>query len=161
MSLPRSLALQGTPVEVLNPATDAAGRTGKWIHALAAAKYAIVVHITQGNAATVQLSVLQATKNDGTGSKAIGSNVKIFANLDTSTSDALAAQADATTFTTDAAVKNKLVVLEVEASQLDLANGFDHLTVSTGASNVANITQAEVIPLGMRYPGLTPLTTVD
>lgn len=160
MSLARSLIQQQPPVEVMTPATDAAGRTGKWINAKMAAKFAIILHITQGNAATILISLLQATSNAGAGSKA-GPVVKIATNLDTSTSDALTAQTDAATFTTDAAVKNKIVVFEVDGSQLDLANNFDHFTVSTGASNVANITQAEVIPIGMRYVGASPPTIVD
>lgn len=160
MSFSRSLIQQHTPVEVMNPATDAAGRTGKWIHASMAAKFAIVVHITQANAATILLSVLQATKNDGTSSKA-GPSVQIASNLDTSVSDALVSQTAAATYTTDAALKNKIVVFELDATQLDLANSFDHFTISTGASNVANITQCEVIPLGMRYPGGTPPTITD
>lgn len=160
MSFPRSVAMQQPPLAVLNPAADAAGRTGAWIHASQAAKFAVIVHITQGAANTILLSLLQATKNDGTGSKA-GPTVKVWANADTSTSDALVAQTDGSTFTTDAGLKNKIVIFELDASQLDLANGFDHFTVSTGASVAANITQAEVIPMGLRFAGATPPTQVD
>lgn len=160
MPLARSLALQQPPVEILNPAADAAGRTGKWIHAHMAAKYAVVVHITQGNAATILLSLLQATDNAGTSSKA-GPTCQIWADADTATSDALVAQTAGSTFTTDAGVKNKIVIFEVDASQFDLANNFNHFTISTGASNAANITQAEVIPLGLRYAQASPPTQVD
>jgi hypothetical protein len=160
MSLARSIIQQAPPVEVLNPATDAAGRTGKWINARMAAKFAIIVHIAQGNAATILLSVLQGTSNSGASSKA-GPSVKIATNLDTAAADAFTAQTDAATYTTDAGVKNKIVILELDPSTLDINNGFDHFTISTGASNVANLTQAEVIPLGLRYQGATPPTITD
>lgn len=157
----RSVAEQHTPIELLNPAADAAGRTGKWVHASQAAKFAVVCHITQGNAATILLSILQAQDNTGTGSKAGPATPAVYANLNTAASDALVAEASQSTFTTDAGVENKIVIFEFEATMLDLANGFNHFTISTGASNAANITQAEVIPIGMRYPGLTPPTQVD
>jgi hypothetical protein len=150
-----SIAQQSPPVEVLAPATDAAGRTGKWVGLKKAAKLFIIVHITQGNAATILLSLLQATAAAGTGSKA-GPVVAVYTNLDTSVSDALTRQADAATFTTDVAVKNKIVVFEVDAAALDVANGYGYVTVSTGASNVANITQAEALPTGLRYAGTSP-----
>jgi hypothetical protein len=149
-----SLPQQAQIVGVLNPATDAAGRTGAWFSLKNAAKAFIVVHITQGNAATILLSLLQASAVAGTGAKAVTG--KIWTALDTATTDVLAAQADATTFTTDAALKNKIVVFEVDPANLDLANNFNTLTVSTGASNVANITEAVAYVVPARYSG-TPM----
>lgn len=140
-ALPQNLPL----AEVLNPAADAAGRTGFYVNTKFAHKLFFVAHITQGNAATVALSVLQATSAAGAGSKALANNARIWANLDTATkANVLTRQADAVSFTTDAAVKNKVVVIEVDPAMLDLANGFNFVTISTGASNVANITQAMV-----------------
>lgn len=160
MPLSRSLALQNPPVQVLAPAADAAGRTGAWIHAHMAAKYAIVFTVAQGNAATILISLLQAQDNAGTGSKA-GPTCKIFADTNTGSSDALVAQTDGSTFTTDAGTNNKIVIIEFDAAQLDLANGFNHFTISTGASNAANVTQAVVVPEGFRYAQLTVPTQTD
>lgn len=151
-----SLPQQAQIVGVLNPAADAAGRTGIWFSLKNAAKVFIVVHITQGNAATILLSLLQASAVAGTGSKAITG--KIYTALDTATTDVLVAQPDATTFTTDAALKNKIVVFEVDPANLDVANLFNTLTLSTGASNVANITEAVAYVIPARYSG-SPMPT--
>ena len=138
----------------LKPATDAAGRTGTWVSLKNALKAYAVVHIDQGNAATIQISALQASAVAGTGSKAV--TVKIWSALDLATTDVLQAQADATSYTTDAAVKQKLVVFEFDPANLDVANGFNTITISTGASNVANLTQAVIYTIPDRYSG-TPM----
>lgn len=154
-----SLAQQAPPTEILAPAADAAGRTGDWINTKHIGKAFIVAHITQGNAATVALSLLQASAADGTGSKA-GPTVNIWSNLDTATSDALVARTAAASYTTDAAVKNKIVIFEVPPEALDQANGFQFITISTGASNAANITQAMLIPYDLRDQGSSPPTRI-
>lgn len=129
------------PFTLLAPATDAAGRTSAYMSLKGAVKAWIVLHINQGNAATILLSPLQASAVAGTGSKAIAA-ARISTKLDQAFT-AFTKQAEATTFTTDAAVKDKYVVFELDlAKVLDLANNFDCIAVSTGASNVANITEA-------------------
>lgn len=143
-------------VEALAPATDAAGRTSDIISLKNVGKVTVVVHITQGNAATVALTLLQSTDVAGTGSKALAVNVPIWSNLDTSVSDTLVRRADGVSQTTDAAVKNKVVVFEVDASALDVTNGFDCLAISTGASNLANITQAMFIATDLRFQQANP-----
>lgn len=141
------------------PATDAAGRTGAYMSMKVSRKNTFLFLITQGNAATIALSVLQATSAAGAGAKALaGAVFKIWALLDTSLGDALAAQADAATFTTDAAVKNKLVAIEVDSAQMDIAGGFAYLAPVTGASNVANLTACVGIESGLRFPQAAPLT---
>lgn len=146
-------------VEALAPAADAAGRTGDYVSLKNAERLFIVVHITQGNAATVALTPYQATAVAGTGEKVI-SAVPIWANLDTATSDALARATDAANYTTDAAVKNKIVVFQIDAAALDVSGGFDCVTVKTGASNAANITQGTYILTGERFQQVTPPTAI-
>lgn len=146
-------------VSLANPAADAAGRTSAYVSLKTAHKAFIVVHITQGNAATILLSLLQATAVAGTSSKA-GPTTRIWACADASASDALVRQTDAATFTTDAGLKNKVVVIEVDAAALDVANGFDCVAVSTGASNAANITAAIAVLTPLRYPAATPPSVV-
>jgi len=146
-------------VNLLAPAADAAGRTSAYVSLKNAHKAYIVLHINQGNAATILLSLMQAQAVAGTGSKA-GPTSRIWADLDTATSDALVRQTDAATYTTDAGVKIKVVVIEVDPAALDSANGFDCVGVSTGASNVANITAAVAYLTPMRYPAATPPTAV-
>lgn len=146
-------------VNLLAPAADAAGRTSAYVSLKNAHKAFIVVHMTQGNAATVLLSPLQASAVAGTGSKA-GPTTRIWANLDTAASDALARATDAATYTTDAGVKLKIVVFEIDPAALDVANGFDCIGISTGASNAANITAAVAYLTPLRYPAASPPTAV-
>lgn len=144
---------------LLKPATDAAGRTGRWVTVKDALRAWIVAYIDQGNAATILLTPRQASAVAGTGSKVLTNNLQIWANLDLAASDALVRQTDAVNFTTDAGVKEKLVVFQIELAGLDLAGGFDCITLVTGASNVANLTSAGAY-LESRYPQVTPPTAV-
>jgi hypothetical protein len=137
--------------EGLPPAADAAGRSSDVVSLKNVHKLIVVAHITQGNAATVALTPEQCTAVSGAGNKAIPA-VPIWANLDTAASDSLVRAADAVSYTTDAALKNKIVVFEIDASKLDVAGGFDCIRVNTGASNAANITQIMFYAVP-RYPG--------
>lgn len=126
---------------LLEPASDAAGRTSAYHSLKGAVKAWLIVHITQGNAATILLSPLQATAVAGTGSKAI-SAARIWTKLDQAATY-FTKQTEAATYTTDAGVKNKVVIFELDLTKvLDEANSFDCIGISTGASNAANITSA-------------------
>jgi hypothetical protein len=142
-------------VEALAPATDAAGRSGAAVSLKHIGMAYVVAHITQGNAATILLTVQQCTDVTGAGAKAVPA-IPVWSNLDTATNDTLVRAADAINYTTDAAVKNKIVIFQVDPAQLDMANSFDCIRVTTGASNVANITQAEYILTDLRYSQATP-----
>lgn len=141
-----------TNIEALAPAADAAGRTGIYVSLknITGAVF-IVCHIAQGNAATVKLTPQQATAVAGTGAKPLTSDVPIWVNLDTAAGDLFTDAAAAKDYTTDAALKNKIVVFEIDPASLDTANGFNCITVTTGASNAANITQAMYSVGGARY----------
>lgn len=129
-------------VEAMPNATDAAGRTGDFVSLKNAVMAWVEVAITQGNAATIAISVNQATAVAGTGSKVITEAVPIWSNLDTAATDTLVRRTAAVNQTTDAAVKNKMVVFQIDPALLDVAGGFDCITVITGASHAANITGA-------------------
>lgn len=130
--------------QLLNPATDAAGRTSNYVSLKTAHKAWVVFHITQGNAATITLSILQAKDVSGTSSKALVNVARWWAALDEATTDVKVRQTDAVSYTTDAGVKNKTIIAEIDPAMLDLSNGFVTIAVSTGASNAANITSAQV-----------------
>lgn len=152
--------LDFVPVEALAPAADAAGRTGDYITLknITGPVY-IVCHITQGNAATIALTPKQATAVAGTGVKALTSDVPIWTNLDTAAGDLFTSQTAAKDYTTDAGVKNKIVVFRIDPASLDLANGFNCITIVTGASHAANITEAQFVITEPRYaPPATVLT---
>lgn len=142
-------------VEAMPNATDAAGRTGDYVSLKNANACFVFVDITQGNAATIALTIEQATAVAGTSSKAITVAVPIWSNLDTAASDTLVRRADAVSYTTDAGVKNKQVIFQIDPATLDIAGGFDCITVKTGASNAANLTSATYF-IQTRYPQATP-----
>lgn len=149
-------------VQALAPAADAAGRTGTYVSLKNAGRCFVVASITQGNAATVALTIEQATAVAGTSSKAITNVVPIWADLDTATSDALVRATDAVSYTTDAGLKNKVVVFQIDPRSLDVANGFDCIVVKTGASNAANITSAMYVMTDLGYAGdIPPSAIVD
>jgi hypothetical protein len=146
-------------INLLAPAADAAGRTGAWVSMKHAHKAWILCHINQGNAATILLTLQQATAVAGTGAKVLTNNVPIWVNQATATNDTLVLQTSAVNFTTSATTTLKQVIFEVDPATLDVAGGFDCLTVLTGASNAANITAATAI-LQVRYLQGTPPSSV-
>jgi hypothetical protein len=135
-------------VDVLAPAADAAGRSSDAV-ALKHTTGVVIVEasINQGNAATVALTLQQCTAVDGTGAKALTVNVPIYVSQDVggAAGDVLTRQADGVAFTTSAALTRKTVRFVIDPTTLDLANGFDAIRITTGASNAANITSARVI----------------
>lgn len=94
---------------------------------------AIVIAVD--NAATVTggaITLKQATAVAGTSEKALAFT-KMWANLDTGASDTLVETAvSSNTFTTDTTDnKNLMYVIEVDAADLDVANGFDCIRVDS------------------------------
>jgi hypothetical protein len=137
VSIPENLV----PYHFLAPAADAAGRTSAYISLRGTPKAWIVVYIDQGAANTVLLSPLQATAVAGTGSKAIAA-ARISVKLDEALT-VFTKATEAATYTTDAGVKKKFVIFEIDAAKvMDVANGFDCIAISTGASAAGNITSA-------------------
>jgi len=130
------------PVEMLASATDAAGRSSAYFSLKNAKRAFIVVHILQGNAATILLTPFQAVDVAGTGTPKAISVTNIWTNLDTAAGSAFTRQAAAANYTTDNGVKHKYVVFEVGPNCMDIGLGFDCIRISTGASDVANLTEA-------------------
>jgi len=142
-------------VEALAPAADAGGRTSDWVSLKNVQRLWIFAHVNQGAAATIALVPKQATDVAGAGVKNLTSAARIWANQDCAASDALPQQTDATSFTTDAGVKHKLVVFEVDPAGLDISGGFDSVAIATGASDAANITEALFVA-ELRYGSASP-----
>src|SRR5690606_16726774 len=82
-------------IGILKPATDAAGRTSRYVSLKNVLRAWIIAYIDQGNAATVLLSPKQATTVAGAGSKVLSNAVPIWANNDVAAADALTRQTDA------------------------------------------------------------------
>lgn len=155
-TLPHQMKL----VDALKPATDAAGRTSTRISLKTCGLCYIIFHCDQGNAATITLSVFQSQDIAGTARKALAVNAYIWANQDTVATDTLVRQADGVAFTTSAVVKQKQVIIEIDPAILDVANGFDCIDFTTGASNVANLTEAQFLLADLRYQQTTPPTAL-
>ena len=117
----------------------------------------MVYHLNQGNAAIITLSPLQAKDVSGTGAKAI-STAKIYANENVALGSGNFVQAsDGASYTTGAAIAEKIVVFELDPSDaFDLLNNYATIAAQTGASNAANITSAELFVYGS-YQGVSGL----
>lgn len=154
-----SMPYQFPPVCLLPPAADAAGRTSSYRDLANALKAWVVVHVNQGNAAQVTLSILQGQDVSGTNGKAVGV-MPIWLTGATATSDALVAQTAAATFQTSVGTTDKIVVFEITPEMcMDLANGFHTIAVQTSSSNAANITEAELF-LWESYQGASAPSTL-
>jgi len=105
----------------------------------------MAIIIAVDNATTVTggaVTLKQATLVDGTGEKALAFT-KMWANTDTGASDTLVETAvTSNTFTTDTTdAKNLLYVIELNASDLDVTNGFDcvRIDVASMANAVGSV----------------------
>jgi len=140
-------------VQAIEPKTDAAGTTGDYISLKNAHKVTAIVHLTQGNAATVEIGITEAKAVAGTDAAAVTAAMNVWSNLDCAASDTLVKRTSAATYTTDAGVKHKQIIMEFDPSLL--SSGFDCIAVTTGASNVANLVSAQYF-IETRYPQATP-----
>ena len=125
--------------------------TGDYVSLKNAAHVTVVVNVKQATADAVAITIEQATAVAGTGSKPIAKNVPIYLVADAATSDAWVRQADGVAYTTSAAAKSKWVAFEIDAADLDLAGGFDCLTVKTAASHATNVTVGFYVLSDLRY----------
>jgi hypothetical protein len=134
-------------VSLLTPSADSAGRTSSYYSLRNAVKATVVFYLHQGNAATVLLSVLQGQGSAGANSKAITAAPIVY-DEDNVASSIFNTTTAATTYTTSATTKDKIVMFEIdpiECMDINNATPYDHIAVSTGASNAANITSAFMI----------------
>jgi hypothetical protein len=170
MATPFRLWEQAQIVNLLPAAADAAGRTSSYVSVKYGHKVFLVCGVNQGNAATVTFTPLQATDNLGTNSAGLTAGAPIANIVDTSVAtgtDQFTIDAAATSFTTDAGLKNKVVVFEIDPVEQmnpnNLAAGnplpFNHIAIQTGASNAANITSAYAIVMPLRDQRQNPPTT--
>ncbi len=138
-------------IEAISPAAGGADLAGDYVSLKNAEHVTVVVHITQGNAAVVPITINQAKAVAGTDAKALAKAVPIWANLDCAASDLPTRQTDAVAFSTDAGVKHKIVVFEIPAEALDVAGGFTCLQVAAATSHASNLISAQYIVTKRRY----------
>ncbi len=130
--------------------------TGDYVSLKNYHKMWIVVHLTQGNAATTVLTPMKSTAVATAGS-AVAANVAWWVNQDCATSDLLVRQADALTFTSSATIKHKIFVCEIDPA----AHGatYDCYSIKVGDSHNANIFSA-VYYLQSRYAADQPPSAI-
>jgi hypothetical protein len=154
-----SLAQEASVIPVQAPATDAAGRTGSYVTLKNAHKASLLWVIEQGNAATIALSVNQATNVSGASAKAL-STVRWWACINDGSSDINVRQTDGASYTTDAGTNLKAIIAEIDPGDLDMANGFITIAPVNGASNAANYTVCVAILTPLRYAADQPPTAI-
>ena len=145
-------------VEAITPQAGAA-ITGDYVSLKNASMAYVVVHVAQGAADVMAISIEQATVVAGTDSKVITEVVPIWSNLDCAASDTLVARTAAVNYSLDAGAKHKVVIFKIDPASLDVANDFDCITVKTSASNAANITSA-MYYLVEKYSQATPPSAI-
>jgi hypothetical protein len=144
-------------VQAIAPQANGSAVNGDYIKFRDAALAFIIIQMAQGNAAQATISIEKAT-GDGVGNTAITNAVPIWSNLDCAANDTLVKRADAVNYQLDAALKNKMVVFQVDPSSLGEGYGWGRVVV--GASNAANIVSAEYMLVGIRYKQETPPSAV-
>jgi len=139
----------------LAPVTTNAAKTADYINMALGIRLCVIVALTQAVAHATQITLRQAQDNTGMGLKDLANNVPIWANEDIASSDALVKQSDGISHSVANDVKNKKIIFQVEGDDLDMKNGFDHLTVLVSASSQAsNFVNIEYI-VESRIPGET------
>jgi hypothetical protein len=147
----RNLVENFKVVSGTTPVTTNGAVTGDYVSLKNCNKAWIVVKLTQAAAHATVLSPKQATAVDGTGVKVFANTLKINANEDVSASDTLAAQTAAVNYTVTADIANKVVVFEIDPADLDTANDFDCITISSSASSEATNFIDVTYYLDMKY----------
>ena len=121
----------------------------------------IIISIADGTTVTGStITLKQATAVDGTSEKALAFT-RMLANTDYAASKTMTETAvTSNTFTTQTTnSKDSLYIIDVDASDLDVANGFDCLRVD-GTGHAATDSRGVVVLYnlyGARYAGASPL----
>lgn len=118
----------------------------------------IVIDVTNGTTVTGgAVTLKQATAVAGTSEKELAFT-RMLSNIDVAAAQTLAeAAVTSNTFTTDTTNSKRLrYVLDVLASDLDVANGFDCLRVDVASMANAN-GQVAYFLYGARYSGASPM----
>ena len=147
-------------VEAINPKTTNGALTGDYISLKNAKRAWIVLNFTQAAGHATAITVEQATNVAAGGTKAIATVVPIWANEDTAATDTLVRQTDAVAFTVANNIKNKQVVFQIDPSTLDIAGGFDCITVKTAASSETTNFVSAIYIIDTKYAKATPESAI-
>jgi hypothetical protein len=122
-------------VEMVAPTVGGVGVvTSDYISLKYAHKAWIVIHYTDGNGNAVSYQPVKATGVTPVGNVSITTAVKIWSNMDTAASDLLVERTAATVYAQDNAVKNKVIVFEINPVELGPTYDVIAFTASTPAA---------------------------
>lgn len=144
-------------VEALTPQTNGGALVGDYISLKNVLKAFVFVEVQQAHATPPAITIEQDTTIAISASKAITKAVPIWSNLDCAASDVLVARTANVAYTTDAGIKHKIVIFEIDPATLDIANGFDCITVKIAGSDISNIVAAQYV-LDLRYNASVVIT---
>lgn len=133
MNLNARLSEQCKIVTGFAPATPSTS-TPDYVSLKGFQKFTAIIIVDNGNTVTGSaITLKQATAVAGTGEDVLAFT-KAWRNIDTAASDTLTEfTVSSNTFTTDTTnAKNLLYVIEVDASELNVAGGYDCVRVGTG-----------------------------
>ena len=131
--------------------------TGDYISLKNAHKVLVtMMHYSGGGDTDLVLSFKQAQDVAATGAKTLSATMPLWVNVDTSLTDTMAKQTDAAGYTIDTGDgKDQIVQFMLDASKLDMANGFDCIALHSTGGNASNIVSVlyQIVP---RYAQATP-----
>lgn len=142
------------------PVTTNGGVTGNYVSLKNAHKATLVLQFTQAVGHATAITVRQATAVAGTSAKNGSASTRIWANEDTATNDTLVAQTAAASYTVTNDIKKKMVVIEIDPSQMDVANGFDVAGFTIADSSQATNFVCGTWYIHQRYAQATPPSAV-
>lgn len=143
----------------VGPKTTNTAITGRKISLKNALKFTAIIHLTQAVGHATVITPKQSQDVAGTGVKVLANNVFIAANEDVAASDAIVWKTPATSYTVAADVKSKIVMIEIPTQFLDMANGFDCISIDIGASAQATNFASILYVVDYRQSGLPKPTT--
>jgi len=140
-------------VEALVPQTGGTN-TGDYISLKNVIKAFVVVHLDQGDADTAVITIEEATAVAGTSHTAITNVVPIWSNLDCADSDVLVSRTAAVSYETDAGVKHKIVIFQIDPAIL--SDGFDCIMVKVVVGAASKVSAQYI--LEQRYSGAVEIS---
>lgn len=132
-------------VTVLPAVSSASAKESKFVSLKNAVEAYIVVTVNQTDANTVLIKPYQAEAVANTNLKVISNATRIWQQYDTNNNAGCVRQTDAVNFTTNAATVSKKIIFQIKPTDLDVANGFDCIGFTTGASNSGNLVHGEIV----------------
>lgn len=144
---------------------QSAANNGLWISLKYVTRLVCVLFKAAGTAGDNPVVTLQqATSNSGTGAKPLNfvrARTKIGA-IATTPQWSIVSQSASNTITPVSAASQAIIAVEIQATDLDLANGFDYVQLSipdTGSN--PQLGAAFYITYGIRYPQLTTASVLS